>query len=264
VTQQTVDFIEHGSGPTVVLIHSSVAGARQWRSLMETLGDRFRFLAVNLYGYGKTPPWPGPQAQSLLDQAKLLDGLLPGDGSPFAIVGHSFGGAVAMKAAARFGGRVRRLVLLEPNPFYLLKAAGRRSGFAEAEALIGCLKAKGGKGGWPAAAAFFADYWTGPGSWAAMPEDRKAKFAAALTPTFHECDAVMDPGETALGDWAAALPAATTLVSAADTVGAIRDIVGLLQEACPHWRVETLREGGHMAPLTRPDLVNPLIARALA
>jgi len=53
----TPDFIEVGQGPTVILLHSSVAGARQWRSLMDVLADRYRVIAINLIGYGKTPAW---------------------------------------------------------------------------------------------------------------------------------------------------------------------------------------------------------------
>ena len=56
----TVDYLEAGSsGPVVMLVHSSVSGARQWRRLMGDLKDQFRVRAVNLFGYGKTPPWPG-------------------------------------------------------------------------------------------------------------------------------------------------------------------------------------------------------------
>src|SRR5262245_37895072 len=47
-----VDFVEAGSAvPLVVLVHSSVSGARQWRRLMEDLKNRFRVRAVNLFGY---------------------------------------------------------------------------------------------------------------------------------------------------------------------------------------------------------------------
>lgn len=37
----------------------------------------------------------------------------------------------------------------------------------------------------------------------------------------------------------------------------------LLQEARPRWRFHALAEGGHMAPLLRPDLVNPVVAAFL-
>ena len=257
------DVIEQGQGPRVMLIHSSVSGARQWRALMEDLAGRFHCLAPNLYGYGGTPAWPGPGAQTFLDQAKLLMPLLPADDSPVALVGHSFGATVAMKIAAQLRGRVDRLVLLEPNPIYLLKRYGRHAAYNEAVALRNCIKDQGAKNNWPAAAAVFADYWTGSGSWAAMPESRQAKFAEALKPNYHEWDAALNDREASLSDWAEALPARTTVISAADSPGTIQEVVDLLQGACPHWAFHRLAEGGHMAPLTRPELVNPLLEAAL-
>src|SRR3954463_5391008 len=113
-----VDFLEAGSsGPAVMLVHSSVSGARQWRRLMDDLKDRFRVRAVNLFGYGKTPPWRGDSSQTLRDQARLIEAALPADADEVYLVGHSFGGSVAMKAAALMTGRATRLVLLETNPF---------------------------------------------------------------------------------------------------------------------------------------------------
>jgi pimeloyl-ACP methyl ester carboxylesterase len=97
----------------VMLVHSSVSGARQWRRLMENLKDRFRLRAVNLFGYGKTPPWPADAMQSLDDQARLVEAALPPNAGEIYLVGHSFGGSVAMKTAARLAGRVGRLVLLD-------------------------------------------------------------------------------------------------------------------------------------------------------
>ena len=59
-----VDYLEAGSsGPVVMLVHSSVSGARQWRRLMDDLKEQFRVRAVNLFGYGKIPPWPAEQCK---------------------------------------------------------------------------------------------------------------------------------------------------------------------------------------------------------
>ncbi len=113
-----VDFLEAGtSGVAAMLVHSSVSGARMWRRLMEDLKDRFRVRAVNLFGYGRTPPWSREATQSLDDQARLVELALPTDADEAYLVGHSFGGSVAMKVAARLKGRITKLVLLEPNPF---------------------------------------------------------------------------------------------------------------------------------------------------
>jgi pimeloyl-ACP methyl ester carboxylesterase len=251
------DFLEAGSGPLVILVHSSVSGAQQWRRLIEDLKADFRVRAVNLFGYGKTPAWPMEAPQSLDDQARLVETALPANAENVRLVGHSFGGAVAMKVAARLPGRVTRLVLLETNPFYLLKQSGQADAFAEAMELRNCIKKFGALGDWATAAEQFADYWGGEGSWRDMSPARRKAFAAAMKPNYSEWDAVMDE-TTPVEEWARLLPPATLVVNDPDTVLPIRKITALLRQSCPMWTYKEIA-GGHMAPLTRPDLINPLV-----
>jgi pimeloyl-ACP methyl ester carboxylesterase len=260
----SVDFIDAGSsGPFVILVHSSVAGARQWRRLMDDLQDRFRVRAVNLFGYGKTSPWQGDRSQTLEDQAGLVAAALPADANEVYLAGHSFGGSVAMKAAALLGGRVTKLVLLGTNPFYLLKQAGHTEAFAEAKALRDCIKEFGAVGQWETAAERFADYWNGPGTWRDTPAERRAVFAKAIRPNFFEWDAVMDE-TTSAQQWAELLPAATQIVYDPGTVLPIRTIVDILRGTDSRWTYREVPGGGHMAPLTRPDLINPVVAAFLS
>ena len=105
------DFLEAGSGPVVMLVHSSVSGARMWRRLMDDLKDDFHVRAVNLYGYGRTPPWSSNAPQSLDDQARLVETALPSNADTVCLVGHSFGGSVAMGYAARAGREVPALTM---------------------------------------------------------------------------------------------------------------------------------------------------------
>jgi pimeloyl-ACP methyl ester carboxylesterase len=256
-----VDFLEAGNGPTVVMVHSSVSGARQWRPLMDYLKAEFHLRAVNLFGYGKTAPWPGERKQTLDDQARLVEAALPTNADAVCLVGHSFGGSVAMKAAARLSGRVVRLVLLEANPFYLLKQAGRAEAFAEVMELRNFVKKFGSLGEWSTAAEKFADYWGGAGSWHAMSPERRCGFTQALKPNFFEWDAVMD--ETPAEQWAQLLPVATLVVSDPTTVRPIREITEVLRRSCPLWTFKEIAAGGHMAPLTRPDLINPVVSSFL-
>jgi pimeloyl-ACP methyl ester carboxylesterase len=257
------DFLEAGaSGHLVVLIHSGASGARQWRRLMDDLKDRYRVRAVNLFGYGATPPWLADATQSIADQARLVEGAIPPDVDKVCLVGHSLGGLIAMKLAARLGSQVMKLVLLETNPFNLLQQAGRREAFAEAVALRDCIKACGARGEWETAAERFADYWNGAGSWQGMSSERRAAFAQALRPNFHEWDAVM--GETTtVEEWARTLPRATLAVYDPSTVLPIREIAAILRAACPAWWHQEVPGVGHMAPLTRPDVINPIIGSFL-
>jgi pimeloyl-ACP methyl ester carboxylesterase len=261
VTQ--ADFLEAGtSGPGVILIHSGGSNARQWRRLMDDLKDRYRVRAVNLFGYGATPPWSGEAAQSNADQARLVETAIPAGAEKIYVVGHSLGGLIAMQLAARLGGRVEKLILLEMNPFDLLRQAGRAEAYAEAAALRDCVKHYGSRGEWETAAERFADYWVGPGSWQAMTFERRAAFAQALKPNFYEWDAVM--GETTSAqEWARTLPPATLVIYDPGTVLAIREIVTILRATCPAWRFQEVPGAGHMAPLTRPEVINPIIASFL-
>ena len=253
-----IDVLEAGSGPLVVLVHSSVAGARQWRRLSEALAANYYVKAINLFGYGRTPAWAGTRPQTLADQAALVAAIVPDGTDDIALVGHSFGGSVAMRAAADLGRRVSRLVLLEPNPFGILRDHGRDEAFAEAERLRDIVKLHGARGEWAVAAERFADYWSGEGSWSATGPERRAAFAEGLKPNFHEWDAIMSE-TTTLRDWASRLPRATLVAHDANTVRPIREIVALMREMTP-WQFATVSGGGHMAPLTHPHLVNPVVA----
>src|SRR5210317_1745740 len=106
-----IDYVEAGTGSPVILIHSSVSGNQQWRSLTEALMDRYRVLAINLFGYGDTTPWPENAVQTLADHADLVLALCSTSMGPVFIVGHSFGGSVALKAALRLAHKVAGLVL---------------------------------------------------------------------------------------------------------------------------------------------------------
>src|SRR5713226_242273 len=92
-------FREAGSGTSVVCIHSSASSSGQWRALMERLSDRFRVIAVDLYGSGKTPAWSQDQPMHLDDEIALLSSVFQAAGDRFHLIGHSFGGAIALKVA---------------------------------------------------------------------------------------------------------------------------------------------------------------------
>ena len=65
----TVDYLDIGTGPAVVLVHSASTGNWQWRRLIEDFGGRRRALAVNLYGgYGFVKDYP---VEKLYRDAKI-------------------------------------------------------------------------------------------------------------------------------------------------------------------------------------------------
>jgi pimeloyl-ACP methyl ester carboxylesterase len=256
----TIDYVEAGSGPCVILLHSSAAGNRQWRTTVEGLRDQYHVIAINLFGYGQTSPWPGDREQTLADQAELVQPFIDQAPGEVALVGHSFGGALAMSVALLHPDKISRLILLEPIPFCLLDEAGRVDAYAEVLRLRDTVKQCGGSGDWERAAAGFADYWNGEGSWAAMSPERQTTFSSSMPPNCHEWDAVL--GSMARQDWPN-IHARTLVASARDTKQPTREIVEVLREHIPHWRYQELDEGGHMFPLIHPEITNRLISTFL-
>jgi pimeloyl-ACP methyl ester carboxylesterase len=254
-----VDYIEAGAGPLVVLAHSSLSGARQWSALTTDLKDKFTVRAINLFGYGGTSIWSGPVPPTLDDYAELVAAAVPAAPHSVHLVGHSFGGAVMMQAAAhQLRGRVRSLVVIEPVLFYLLDWFGRHEAFCEISALASYTKRCVSDGRPEAAAERFIDYWSGEGTWATTSPGRRAALAQAITLLPNEWDAVLT-GTTPRAAWIAALPADTLVMSCANTARTSQEIVDLLSQARTDWEFVRIPEGGHMAPLTHPQLINPII-----
>ena len=228
---------------------------------MSSFSDQFRFIGINLMGYGKTTSWNKQRKQTLEDQVKLLERIPNIKNECFSVVGHSFGGSVAMKAAQRFGDQVKNLVLIEPNPFYLLKAHGRQEILEDAIQLSLKIRVNYEKN-WMKAVSYFAKYWNGKDSWDRLSSSQKKKFATILKPNFHEWDAVLYE-KTTISEWAVSLPYKTCLITARDTVKIIIEISELFKNSCPNWNFESIDQGGHMAPVTHPNIVNPIIIRNL-
>ena len=86
--------------------------------------------------------------------------------------------------------------------------------------------------------------------------------AEALRPNYFEWDAVMDE-TTPVEEWARLLPLATLVVSDPNTAFPIREITAILRLACSMWTYKEIAGGGHMAPITRPDVINPLVGSFL-
>ena len=106
--------------PAVISLHSSASSPRQWSALAQTLGPAYRVAAPALIGYGDAPDWHHERPLSLDDEAQRIEPLIEAEPEGVYLVGHSFGGAVALRLAQRNPGKVRSLALYEPVLFSLL------------------------------------------------------------------------------------------------------------------------------------------------
>lgn len=105
-------------GPVVVLLHGFAAWAFTWRAQRVALMQAgFRVISIDQLGYGASARPVGP-LYTTIHQATLMLGALEALGVAHThLVGHSFGGRVALAMAQVAPTRVASLVLLCPEAF---------------------------------------------------------------------------------------------------------------------------------------------------
>ena len=100
-----------GEGPVLVLVHGMTSSSATWARAGALLARRFTIVAPDLLGHGETVTGGGDY--SLGAQATLLRDVIVALGHDRAtLVGHSFGGGVAMQFAYQYPERCERLVLV--------------------------------------------------------------------------------------------------------------------------------------------------------
>ena len=246
---------EAGAGVPLVCIHASASSSGQWRPLMDRLAGRFRMLAVDLYGSGKSPDWPADRPLTLADEVALLEPMLESLGDRFHLIGHSYGGAVALKAALAGPWRLRSLILFEPVLFGLLN--GHDPAQREITAVRDDTIAAVDRGDLATAGARFVDYWTGAGAWAGMPDARRSLVATAMRKVKSEWHAAFEE-PARLSDFGA-LDVPTLCLVGSDSPASSRAVSRLLAKTLSRVTEVEIEGVGHMGPVTHPDRINALI-----
>ncbi len=258
-----IALMEHGAGAPVVALHCSASAKEQWRALAELIGGEFQLLAPDLYGYGESDDWPGRRPLSLADEAAIVTAIMERCDGPIDLIGHSYGGAVALRAALQHGSRINSLTLIEPVAFYLLRAgdAADRAHLDEVREVAERVGQGVASGDFHGGMRGFIDHWNGDGSWAALNPTVQTELARRLTKVALDFWAIRNE-ETRL-DAYRALEMPTLMVRGAQAPAPPKAVTRLLAETIPGARLEIIAHAGHMSPVTHADAVNAAIAAHL-
>jgi pimeloyl-ACP methyl ester carboxylesterase len=168
-----------GTGAPVLLLHGSVSTAAMWTPVIHALKSRFRVLAPDLIGYGRTDPWPPELELGLDDEVALIEPLLGTRPPGVHVVAHSYGGVVALQLARAGRVALRSLTLIEPVEFHVLRLAGDQGAWSEIEGFGRRYLARLAAGDTETALREFVDFWSGAGVWDAMDEPGRAQMHRA-------------------------------------------------------------------------------------
>lgn len=239
-----------GSGPALLLLHSTTADSRQWDGQRAALAETWTVLTPDFRGYGATPLPDEPFCHAR-DVLALLDHL---EVETTALVASSGGGHVALQVASAEPSRVQSLVLL-------CAAAGGVEPTDDMQAFARREQMLWRAGDIDAAAEHNVTTWLGPdaddAARALLREMQRHAFEVQL--------AAGDPGpeEEDLDVDLARITAPTTVVSGRHDLDFFGLVARYLTAGLPNARHVELAWAGHLPNLERPEETTTLIKRAV-
>jgi pimeloyl-ACP methyl ester carboxylesterase len=246
-----------GSGPTVVCLHSSGSSSTQWRSLTTQLAREHRVIAPDFLGHGRSPR-SDVAAGPILDQDAAHVAELIADVGPVHLVGHSYGGAVALRVALTYPQRVGSLTVYEPVVFGMLRQRAadadlwqeiRQTGHtialhAQMRRLLQAGRA-------------FVDYWSGPGRWRTMGAQAQTTIALRMPEIVRHFWSLF---AWPLNDDLRSIAMPILLLQGGRTRRVAARVTTRLAQALPQAQHTVVAPAGHMGPITHGDAVDRQIA----
>jgi len=250
-----VECIEAGSGPSLALIHSSGLGAGQWRRLLRRLAPTRHAVAPFLVGYGQTG-WPWDETTDFGTDLELVEALLGALVPPVDLVGHSYGGFLALLAAARATVPIATVTVYEPVTVGVLRSAIGFDCFAGIDDLDALFDLD--DGGLEGFLERFIDYWNGVGAWWQLSERERAVYLGVAQKVYQEVKS--SSYDDTPHDFYRTITAPTLLLSGETSPIDARRTCDILADTIPGAKRVTVEGAGHMGRLSHGHRVGRLIA----
>jgi hypothetical protein len=258
----TLEYEREGSGPLIILFHSTASSLKQWNSLISLLKNEFEIIALNLFGYGLTSKWnENNSPQSLLDHLKLVKPLINNYKDKITFIGHSFGGSVAMRAGLEYQNKLEKLILLEPNAFFILDKKIDSYAYNIANSFGNKIIDAKINSSWGNFAKIFLEFWIGQGTWEKMNSQQQQKFLNVIPNIYYEAESIFNE-KMRLNDFIN-LQNKIYFINAKNTNFISKEIKKIFMSKLPNITHTELGEGDHMAPIKLSEVINPLIYKYL-
>ncbi|MGC9325460.1 MAG: alpha/beta fold hydrolase [Desulfomonilia bacterium] len=114
-----------GHGDPVLFVHGLGSSTRDWEIQIDIFSRKFRTLAYDIRGHGKSEKPPGPYSIPLFsaDASHFIRAL---DAAPAHVVGISMGGMICFQLALDYPHLVRSLVVVNSGPAFLVRSLAQR------------------------------------------------------------------------------------------------------------------------------------------
>ena len=237
--------------------HCSGSDRSQWQHLADRFSTCYRVMRPNLSGPEVVTAGWSMTTLSLAEEAKPFIEELRQKGAPAHLVGHSYGGAVALHIAQRHPELVASLCVYEPTLFSLLRSSTEADAalFQEIRVLAHAIQVAVDEGCAEFAAQAFTDFWGGLGAWQALRRDRREKVANWVPKCPLDFGALLFEPTVPFR----CLDMPVTLIVGSHTHKQTKRIAEILASLIPHAMMVTLDGAGHLGPFTLRDKVENLV-----
>jgi pimeloyl-ACP methyl ester carboxylesterase len=244
-----------GPRAAVVALHCSGADSGQWRKLAGAIEPEFKVLAPSFIGSLEIGHWCGDSAFTLMHEAEAIIEIVDLADRPVHLVGHSYGGGVALKVASLRADRIASLTLYEPSAFHMLRQLGSRAEaeLTEIEDIAKAVSAGVVSGAYQWAAAAFVDYWADQGAWAALRPASRDGLLRWLPKAPLDFGALLDE-DTPLASYER-ISCPVLVMRGEHARAPSRLIAETLARRLPVATLEVLQGAGHMGPSTHASCV---------
>lgn len=246
------------AGLPAVLAHCFLGHCGGWKRLFEHLQTPLDAIAFDLPGHGRSDPWDG-QGDLHSQATAILASLVT---RPSILIGHSFGGTLALRYALERPDMVRALVLIEP---VLFGAARGTPEFAQNTIAERPLYEAFARGDLNDAARIFFMLNGDEAGWAAMPAAARAKMTAQMpmiavgVPAIVEDNAgLLTPGRME------ALRVPALVLAGASSPPIFPAVARAVARRLGRAQFSSIAGAGHMAPISHPEATAALIDGWLA
>lgn len=248
-----------GAGPAVLLLHSSGISSRQWRRLeRDVIALGATAILPDLTGHGRSPPWPEPEPFTFAVEVDRVASIIAAEAAPVHVVGHSYGGFVAIQAAARAPERIASLTLIDPVAFGVL--VDDPTGVGEVDLARVDFRWEPTPEGRERWLRTFVDYWSGDGAWEGLRDEARDEFRRVGWVVYQGARSLTADRTPASAY--TAIHAPVELVTGELSPPAARRVVDILTAALPRATRTEIPGAGHMSPLSHNDAVSRVVARA--
>lgn len=242
----------YGFGPRKgLLLHCSLAHGGVYGKLGAAVGGALSLTSFDQPGHGRAADWDdvGDLQDRVTEMA--LDLLT----EPMDIIGHSFGGTVALRLAVERPGMVRTMTLLEP----VMMAVGRADN-PEASAILardmGAFYRAMEAGERERAAQIFTEFYGDGRAWNSLSDESRKAISDRIHLIVAGSRAVNeDPYDLISSGKLEQIMAPTLIIDGCKGGPVMEAVCDGLARRIPNSERVRVSDGGHMVPLTRPEAV---------